>query len=302
MPNKQRFMPDRFASYDLHLHSHWSYDAFAPLDLHFRWAAELGLRCISITEHHNLDSQPEIRELAARYPQVCCIPGAELSVTTSFGSQDLLCYGLPDAPPPGLKRVLDAYHEWQREWGAAFVRGMRVLGYDYTEEHQHEVLDAYRPEKTIRVQGYTHVRNGTLADYFVKRGFISDIEGYQPLKARAIDAVGWVPYPRVEDVVPAVHEAGGVVALAHPYGYFGGDDREKMDGLREECALDGLECAHPGVPPDYTPIYRAYCEERGMFSVGGSDAHNEEDFEARFARHLGEDAWLDEFLKRLEAR
>ena len=69
-----------------------------------------------------------------------------------------------------------------------------------------------------------------------------------------------------------------------------------MDKLRLECQLDGIECAHRQVPPEFTPIYRAYCVEHGLFSVAGSDSHTLGDIQELFAGHGGADEWLYEFL------
>ena len=65
------------------------------------------------------------------------------------------------------------------------------------------------------------------------------------------------------------------------------------------------------VPPELTAFYREYCEKHDLISTGGSDCHNPEDItdqnsneespEPRFARHIGEDFWLDEFLERIES-
>jgi len=297
----ERTRPDRIATYDLHLHTHWSYDALTSVEAHFKRAAELGVRCIAVTEHHLTDAREEIREVGARYPTVRSIPAAELSVTVSCGAVDLVCYGLPDEPSAGLKTALDAYHAWQRESGAAFQQGMQAIGFDFTEAHHHALIDGYRPAKATAVQGYTHVRNGVLRDYFIERGFIENEDGYAPLRRRVAEAVSLPPYPDAARVIPAVHEAGGLVGIAHPYGYFGGADRERMDALRVELDLDGVECAHPGVPAELTPVYREYCVEHGLFSSGGSDAHTDEDVATVFARHLGEDAWLDELIDRLGA-
>ena len=298
----ERCHPDRIATYDLHLHSHWSYDALASVESHFRRAEELGVGCIAIAEHHVLDSQGEAREAAQRHPDVRCIPAAELTVHASRGASDLVCYGFPDEPSSSLAKVLDAYHEWQREYGAAVQQGMQALGYDFTEQHHREVLESYRPPKTLQLQGMTHVRNGTLADYFLARGFIEKREDYAVLRRRVSETVGLPRYPAAETVLPALREVGVLVALAHPRAYFDGDDRSLMDSLREELGLDGLECAHPGVPAEYTPIYRDYCVEHGMFSVGGSDCHTDEETQAIFARHLGPDEWLDDLLSRLDSR
>lgn len=302
--------PPGFASYDLHLHTCWSYDATADVEVHFRRARELGVRCIAITEHHNIDSAPEVRAVAERYPEVRLIPAAELSVTTSIGSVDLLCYNLPHEPSGALARVLEAYHQWQRERGAALVEGMQKLGYDYTAAHHLEVLATYRPRRVLEVQGATHVKGSVQRDEFIRRGFASNAEEYAALLQRVGEVVPRPPFPAVEDVVPAVKEAGGLVVIAHPKGYFRGDDRQRMDALRHECDLDGIECAHRKVDPELTTLYRDYCIEHGLVSVGGSDSHDNVDVqtpvetpgytpERRFACHVGADHWLDELLERL---
>src|SRR5690606_12571998 len=95
------------ASYDLHLHTFWSYDATAEIEPYFRQARQLGMRCITITEHHNIDSAAEIAEIASGYPEIRHIVSAELSVSTSIGSVDLLCYNLPLKPTGLLTQVLD---------------------------------------------------------------------------------------------------------------------------------------------------------------------------------------------------
>lgn len=284
------------AAFDLHLHTCWSYDATAAPEAYFRRAQETGVRCIAITEHHVLDSLPEVLAIAEDYPDVRMIPAAELSVTASLGTFDLMCYGFPVPVPAELQPVLDRYHEWQRAYGAAICRGVQALGHDFSDEQRLELLQTYRPPKAIEVQGNTHVKNAVLRQYFVDRGFIASAEDYAPLLDRARQEVPFPPYPTVADVVPAIKQFGVLVAIAHPRGYFNGNDAARMDAIRDECQLDGIECAHPSVPAEYTPIYREYCVHHGMFSVGGSDCHANEHLESFFARHPGAEDWLDEFL------
>ena len=287
------------ALYDLHLHTCWSYDASAQLENHFKRATELGVRCLAITEHHVLDSQPQVRETARRYPDIITIPAAELTVNTSIGSVDLLCYGFPLDIPPALQEVLNAYHAWQHRAGEAMCQGMQALGYDYTNAHRLELLQSYRPDEVIAVQGATHIRNAIQQQYFLDRGFIAALDEYSNLSQRARQEVDFPLYPEVDFVIPTVKEAGVSVAIAHPHGYFNQGDQARMDALRRECHLDGIECAHKGVPAEFTPRYRAYCVEHGLFSTGGSDSHTDEDIQLRFASHGGPDEWLDEFLQRV---
>jgi len=294
--------------YDLHLHTWWSYDATADPEAYFRRGGELGLRCLAIADHHVVDGLEEVAAVAARYPDIRWVPAAELTVTCFRGAVDLLCYGLPLEPPPALQGVLDAYHTWQQETGAALPRALQALGYDYTEAHRRQVLASYRPARALAVQGYTHVKNGILRAYFRQRGFVGDDEECADLLRRARQAVPFPPYPAVDFVVPAVKQAGGLITIAHPFRYFDGSDADLMDRLRRDCRLDGIECANGAkVPPDHTRLYRRYCQQHGLFSTAGSDCHGDEEMGERFAfhsedlaPHRGDDGWLDEFLARLD--
>ena len=294
------YMPESCSTYDLHLHTCWSYDASADLENYFRQAVAQGVECIAITEHHVLDSQPEVAAVSPRYPQIRVIAAAELTVHTSIGAVDLLCYGFPKDAAEQVQPVLDAYHTWQQEMGAAICSGLSALGLDYSDAHRMELLQSYRPELTIAVQGDTHVSNSIQREYFLQRGFINNAEEYGELLRRAGEAVARPLYPAVDFVIPAVKALGVVVAIAHPHGYFSQGDRARMDTMRAECLLDGIECAHQAVPVEFTPVYRDYCVEHGMFSTGGSDSHSNADIETKFARHGGDDAWLEEFLTRLD--
>jgi predicted metal-dependent phosphoesterase TrpH len=173
---------------------------------------------------------------------------------------------------------------------------MQALGHAYSDADRVELLHSYRPPKAIRVQGHTHVKNQVQRRYFVERGFIAGEDEYSSLVGRFREPVSFPPYPSVEDVIPVVRQAGVRVAIAHPYRYFLGYDLARMDALREECCLDGIECAHPGVPLEYTWLYRQYCERHGLFSVGGSDCHSDAEVIELFGQHAGEEAWLGEFL------
>jgi predicted metal-dependent phosphoesterase TrpH len=107
-----------YATYDLHLHTYWSYDACAPVEYHFRRARELKLRRIAVTEHFTMDSLPEVLDCSRRYPDVAFIPGAELTVRTPQGySVDLVCLGMPTEHPPELRAVFEVYRKYCVERG-----------------------------------------------------------------------------------------------------------------------------------------------------------------------------------------
>ncbi|MFW5868122.1 MAG: PHP domain-containing protein, partial [Armatimonadota bacterium] len=217
------------ASYDLHLHTCWSYDATVTAEELFAAASSAGVKRIAITDHHVIDGFDEAAAVAVRYPEVCLIRAAELTVSCSIGSVDMVCLGFP-APSVAsqlttigesrLAEVRDAYHEWQREFGAALSAGVRALGFDYTDAHREDLLASYRPERALAVQGATHVANKMQRAYFIERGFIASDEEYAPLLAAAAEKVARPPYPSAEFVLPRVREQGALAIIAHPAGYF----------------------------------------------------------------------------------
>lgn len=290
------------ASYDLHLHTWWSYDATANPAHYLRRARERGMRCLAITEHHGLFSREDVQRAAQDYPEIQVIPAAEFTVTTSSGAVDLVCLGFRAELPAALEQLLQRYRRWQREYGQGVVAGMQALGHPFREEDHLRLLESYRPRHVLDRLGPTRIRNEVLRNHFLQRGFIAASDRYVPLIGQ-IEQMGFLPaYPAVCEVVPVVHAAGALVAIAHPSGYFQRDNRERMDALREECRLDGIECAHPSTPPELVPVYRRYCLEHGLLSTAGSDCHTDADADTMLGMHGGHEAWLDELLERLSSR
>ena len=98
-------MPENMSKFDFHLHTCWSYDATAPVEYYFAAAEAAGMSHIAITEHHHMDSFAEVREAAARHPQVAYIPAAELTVYTELGTFDMVCLNMPRDPGAELLKV-----------------------------------------------------------------------------------------------------------------------------------------------------------------------------------------------------
>lgn len=289
------------ASYDLHLHSCWSYDAMVTPQALVETADALGIRRIAITDHHVVDGVEEAREAARDHPDVTLVAGAELTVNTSIGAVDTVCLGVTPEAIDALTPIWDAYHQWQQEFGAALRKGISALGHDFTESRHEDLLRSYRPARCISEQGMTHIGGSVLRAWLIERGIMDSPEDWGPLMAAAAEQVPRPAYPAADFVVPAVKRDGAIVAIAHPTRYFLRDDRERMETLREELLLDAVECAHPGVPPELTRVYRRWCVEHGLLSTGSSDLHFPEALQASMGRHIGSDEWWDELAERLPA-
>lgn len=302
--------PNRYkhAVYDLHLHSCWSYDACAPVEYYFRTARELKLQAIAIADHFTMDSLPDIISASKKYPDVCFIPGAEMSVATSIGSVDLVCLGIPDANHVEIENIFELYRQWQRDYGSFFSEGMKSLGFDYSAEDRLKLLRKYRPQKIIDKQGITHVQNGVQKRRFVEMKYLSSEEEYPAFAQKVRETTAAPAYPPAEKVLPVLRQHGALIAIAHPSGYFNRNDLKRMDALREELDFEGIECAHDSIPEELTAFYRGYCVKHGLFSTAGSDCHSDPADNPcqialghKVAQHIGKPEWLAEIFQRLKS-
>lgn len=294
------------ATYDLHLHTYYSYDACAEPAYYFRMAAQNGLRAIAITDHHNFDVLPELRETARQYPDVGFFTAAEITCSTPWGDMDFVCLGLPWEPDGEWKKLQDTLHRYQWDMGDGFSALAAKLGGEYTREEREKLLLQYRPERVVRQQGITHVRNEIQMDYWIAKGMIPNRaamwELLKPYRNEFLPSP-----PGADEVSRIIHASGGVMLIAHPTDYFLGCDLNRMEELRAFSGFDGIECAHPSTAPQNGFFWRKYCEKNGLLSCGGTDLHApvENDPLAfspnrRFAEHLGDDRWLDEICERVQ--
>ena len=107
--------------------------------------------------------------------------------------------------------------------------------------------------------------------------------------------------PMADEVSRLIHEAGGIMLIAHPFHYFLDKDLKRMDALREFVNFDGIECAHPSTPLENSFFYREYCVRNDLLSSGGSDTHGVlRNAVNRFAEHRGAAYWLDELKERIK--
>ena len=78
-----------------------------------------------------------------------------------------------------------------------------------------------------------------------------------------------VEYPEVTEIVPKIHEAGGLAVLAPPAGY------DRYDGKEEllPVGFDGVEGWHPRNHSYEPERLSGFCREHGLIMTGGTDFH-----------------------------
>lgn len=296
---KESGLCEGIASHDLHNHTYWSFDASVPVEAYFRRAVELGVRCFAITEHHHNLSAGDIAAAAGDYPDIKVLRAAEITASTSLGPVDLLCYGLPETAGPKLTELLATGAANSAETGERISRLYQQLGVPFDGKRRREALLIYKPGRVMDHGGATHVRGNYLLQYFLLQGWVNSHAEFKSLQQEVNAKLQRPEWPSAARVGEAIRESGGLIVIAHPYANFDGADRQRMDRLREECQLDGIECAHYRIPQDLNPVYRDYCKQHGLVSTAGSDSHSYADIDSRFGRHGGEEIWFEEFMERL---
>ena len=291
----------KYADYDLHIHTQWSYDAFTTLEEVFTLGKTRKTEALAVTDHHLMDAYSEIDSVAEKYPEVGFIAGGEFTVHSPLGTFDMVCLGMPVEPGPGVQHVLQLYRNWQQAFGAAQSANLCRLGYPFDDAERLALLKSYRPQKAIDRQGCTHVKYEILFEKVFSMGAEDDGTGIPKVFQFFRDMPN---YPEYDQVIPAIKAAGGVVLIAHPYHYFNRLDRKRMDELHEMLGFDGIECAHPSLTPEASVILRDYCVEKKLLSSGGSDMHQAAPVHAKtrtteFTGHCGEKQWLQELLERV---
>ncbi|OGO45526.1 MAG: hypothetical protein A2Z05_08950 [Chloroflexi bacterium RBG_16_60_22] len=262
---------------DLHIHSRTGSDGGLSLEEVFDEAARRNIDLMSVTDHDNIEHQPEAVRLAAgqgiRY-----ITGVELNVTFPHAgksvSLDYLGYGY-DPDDAALREKLRVVRE-HRE-----VRARRIMD-NLNAEFCKEGLPLLSGEDLDRMQEGIDgaLSRPHIADYLVKKGVVGSRQAAFDKYLVKCD----VPkYPlSLEEAAGLVRQAGGKLALAHPNDPHGTSlvsvtaDLAAQTGIITERMLgyiDGIECWHSRADADTTAHYVAFCRRHHLLMTGGSDCH-----------------------------
>ncbi len=260
---------------DLHCHTKIS-DGSLGIEELLGIAKRRGLTALSVTDHDSTAGATRAVILGKRMG-LRVIHGVEFS---AFDEQrgnkaHLLCY-MCDYPDR-LEGLCRRIGENRRAAALEMIR--KVMRYY-----------PITPDLVARcATGSTNIYKQHIMHALMDAGYADSLFGelFQKLFGEDGRAVVQETYPDVREVLEAVHEAGGVAVLAHPYE----DHNEALMEELVELGLDGVEAWHPSNTPEQTEQLLAFSREHGLVATGGSDFHG---MYARTARPLGSIAVPDE--------
>lgn len=244
---------------DLHCHTKLSDGSLGIEDL-ITLAKKRGIEAIAITDHDCLAGTIRGKIIGDRFG-VQVIPGVELSATdTKTGKKvHLLCY-LSDAPD----RLEGLCHRnsLARKKAAHYM----ML----------QVAKRYPVAAELIVKcatGSTNIYKQHIMQALMECGFSRDIYGEMYHKLFDKDSPESVlvtpKYPDIEEVLTAIHDAGGIAVLAHPYFF---DNLDSLPRLMEN-GLDGIEVWHPCATEEQQAELKKIATKNKLLMTGGTDFH-----------------------------
>ena len=244
---------------DLHCHTKLSDGSLGIEDL-ITLAKKRGIEAIAITDHDCLAGTVRGKIIGDRFG-VQVIPGVELSATDSKTGKKvhLLCY-LSDAPD----RLEGLCHRnsLARKKAAHYM----ML----------QVAKRYPVAAELIVKcatGSTNIYKQHIMQAHMECGFSRDIYGEMYHKLFDKDSPESVlvtpKYPDIEEVLTAIHDAGGIAVLAHPYFF---DNLDSLPRLMEN-GLDGIEVWHPCATEEQQAELKKIATKNKLLMTGGTDFH-----------------------------
>ena len=250
---------------NLHIHSTHSDGKYTPAEL-ARIAAEEGYKAAALTDHDTVTGYPEFKAECDKLG-IECIFGVEFTAP---------CKEIKDQNRNSTLLHLTAYH-----FDPEFPKMKEYLqGMGLRESDQTRIL----VERGLReglLRGFTwqdvldynegiawlcneHVFRlmkakglATDLDYF---DFFNSVFGHR--RSEVPPAYDFLP---LEDMIKLVHEAGGIILIAHPYGQL-----QYIDMLVEK-GIDGMEVWHPDLTEEEKAAAYRIALEKNLFISGGSD-------------------------------
>ena len=246
---------------DLHMHTFYSDGTDDPTSL-VRASKMKGIDVMAITDHDILSGYNEAKNEANKWG-IKLIPGVEVS------TEKYHILGL-NVEPDSLKFqiFLGNIRKNQRELCDQRIEVLSDYGVPITSEK----LDHFFPDSRVGKWNVfmTMVRDPACSEYLARNHENIDHETlFRHYIGNVAKKLPGVPEVTSREAIEAIHNAGGIAIIAHPFKEVENIE-EELDKLRGE-GIDGLE-----IQPNYGDKnipFRDYAIQHGMIMTYGSDWH-----------------------------
>lgn len=261
---------------ELHCHSFYSIDGWISPEEIAEQASDAGVTTLSLTDHNCIEGLGRCRTRAQALG-MRFINGIEFDVKWQDGDYHVLAFGF-DPENERLKELLAC--NW-RCYELNFARWAPVI-----EQRYGVGLDELRTALPARYGDRPNpVPNKWFArSYLLERGIFADhAEALREMASVGTEAEGHLPadiiwpFAHLDEVVDAVHGAGGITLLAHVGGARHGDLEGQLRLIHEmmDAGVDGFELYHrANTVQEHFHELESAAKRLGCPVSGGSDAHS----------------------------
>jgi len=265
---------------DLHIHSMNSDGMLTPEEI-LEISRKKKLTAFSITDHDSVDAFFDLENnVTENDPEY--IPGLELSVTYGEFDLHILAYYI-DPCSEQLQNKLKEFRSNRNERGAKIVEKLNNMEVDINLEN------------IEKIAGKAAIGRPHIADAIFQSGAVKSYDqAFHKYIGNGKPA--YVPKKNFtpKEAINMIHDAGGVVVLAHPAIEETYKHLEMLVGL----GLDGIECYHPYHKQKHIDQFKHFAERWRLIITGGSDYHGREGSYGK----IGSQHVPEEFLHALKER
>lgn len=245
---------------DLHTHTIASDGSYSPHEL-IKLASSIGLKAIAVTDHDTMQGIQDAMKAGKEY-NLEVIPGLELSVLYRQGDMHMLGYYLSSSPL--LDTVLQEVQQSRAARNPLILKKLSNLGCNIAMDE----LESLSRGGQI---GRPHI-----AQAMVNHGFVPDTKtAFAMYLKKGGPAYAPKSVLSPERAIEAIHSAGGLAVLAHPFSLHLNRQVELEEIVAElkTLGLDGIECYYSEHEPSFTEMCLLVANKYDLVVTGGSDFH-----------------------------
>ena len=264
---------------DLHTHTNFSDGNLTPEELLDK-AKNIGLKYLAITDHDTVDGVKYIYENGLYTDKnLKIIFGVEFSALNPNHDVHIVGYNI-DIYNGALSDMINDVMEARWLRFTQIIKNLQSKKYNIREA---EVLQVTGSSRTI---GRAHI-----ARALVKKGMFKNVrEVFDKMLGKGKPAYAPRYFPKIDEVVEVIRQAGGQAMLAHP-GLVGDDNL-----VEEICRkVDALEVYYPAHKPLDIQKYLSIAKKFNLMVGGGSDYHG---IGSKYVDKLGEYTIPDEVAEK----
>lgn len=240
---------------DLHIHTNASDGDLTPEELIEKISGK-NLDVIAITDHDTINGYLDAKKFAAA-KEIELISGVEISTVWADREIHVLAYGFDEEDGEFL-RLIANQKSARRKRMKAIVEVLKSEGVDID-------YDEVRAESHPGNIGRPHA-----ASVLINKGYVASVsEAF--IRYLGNDTIKEIKteYALLDDVLSIVHQAGGVLSIAHPGPLYSRSDMKEL----LKYPFDGIECIHPSHSYKVQKMFLDMAKANNLLITGGSDYH-----------------------------